>query len=264
MLASGIIHVHSTYSYDGKESLGSLKEFLVGKGINFCCLTEHTDYLTKEKAAAMVAEAKSLCDENFVFIPGFEVPYKESHILLIGGEEFLGSVADGELLRQWSHKCALTVLAHPVRNQFVVDDTMLEVIDGVEIWNQQYEGKIVPRTRSMKLLESLKLKKPGRLATGGTDFHRLEHFGPPLYQLEVDELTSSAILEKLKSGDYTFGSQKVSVNSEGKVSGDISNLALKSFLSVGVINLGKLTNKTLASLGLKLPKSLKQLIRSKV
>lgn len=264
MKINGLIHVHSTYSYDGKESLVNLKQFLITRGINFCCLTEHTDFLTKEAAIAMVAEAKALSDESFIFIPGFEVPYKEAHILMIGCEEFFGQKADGELLKAWSKRSSLTVLAHPVRNKFVVDETMLEAIQGIEVWNQQYEGKIVPRPKSLKLLQTLKYKKLELLATGGTDFHRQEHFGAPLYELEIDRLSAEEILNKLSTGKYIFGGENTKVNSEGLLQGEVESLRIKSMISVFVINLGKLVNKILSSFGLKLPRSLKQLIRSKV
>lgn len=261
---TGLIHVHSTYSYDGKESLVNLKQFLVTHGINFCCLTEHTDFLTKEKAESMVKEAKALSDENFIFIPGFEVPYKEAHILLIGSEVFLGQTADGGLLREWSQQSALTVLAHPVRNKFIVDELILEVIDGVEVWNQQYEGKIVPRPKSIRLLETLKLKKSQLLATGGTDFHRQEHFGAPIYQIGVEQLSAGAILKKLKSGDYTFGNDKLKVSSQGTWPGRGAKDYWQSVLSVAIISLGKGTNKTLARFGFRLPRFLKQIVRRKI
>lgn len=264
MKIKGIIHCHSTYSYDGKESLVNLKQFLIERGIRFCALTEHTDFLTKESAAEMVLEAKALSDENFVFIPGFEVPYKDAHILMIGSEEFLGQKSDRELLKEWSKKSRLTVLAHPVRNKFEVDEVMLEAIQGIEVWNQQYEGKIVPRPKSLKLLQALKYKKLELLATGGTDFHRQEHFGAPIYELEVDRLTAEEILSKLTTGKYKFGNDEVMISSEGLLLNKISNLAFKSTLSVFVINSGKFTNKVLAVFGLKFPKALKQLVRRKV
>ena len=67
---TGVLHVHSTYSYDGKESLLSLRNFLVEKGISFCCLTEHTDYLTLEEAQRFAQECRALSTGTFLFIPG--------------------------------------------------------------------------------------------------------------------------------------------------------------------------------------------------
>lgn len=265
MEIKGIVHVHSTYSYDGKESLQSLRDFLMVRGIAFCCLTEHTDQMTLEQAQLFVQECKMLSTSQFVFIPGFEVPYLQAHILLVGTEVFLGQYANGEMLKTWSKASALTVLAHPVRNAFVVDEVMEQVLDGVEVWNQQYEGKLVPRQRSVRLLKTLQKKNQSLLATGGLDFHRKEHFGSPCYVLDVQNLTSDAVLSALKKGEYSFGREGVFVSSAGLWKGDHSfKSKLQSRLSIVIIVLGKKTNALCALCGITLPKSLKQRIRSRV
>lgn len=265
MIVTGVVHMHSTYSYDGKESLQSLRDFLMNKGVSFCCLTEHTDYMTLEQAQLFVQECKMLSTSQFVFIPGFEVPYLKAHILLVGTEVFLGQFADGEMLKTWSKATALTILAHPVRNAFIIDETMEQTLDGVEIWNQQYEGKLVPRQRSVRLLKTLQQRNPSLLATGGLDFHRKEHFGSPLYTIDIQNLTSDAILSALKNGEYSFGRDGVLVSSTGFWKGDTSfKSKLQSALSIMIIVLGKKTNALLALCGIKLPKSLKQRIRSRV
>lgn len=265
MIIKGIVHAHSTYSYDGKESLRDLKDFLMAKGISFCCVTEHTDKMTIGEAQMFVQECKALSGSQFVFVPGFEVPYEKAHILLIGTEVFLGQQADADMLKTWSHASTLTILAHPVRNAFKVDAVIEEVIDGIEIWNQQYDGKIVPRTRSLSLFKAQQGLNSDLLATGGTDFHRREHFGAPLYTIEVETLTLDAVLQALKSGAYTFGSASTAVASSGlwKGSGSIQT-RLKSGLSIFVISLGKQAGAVMAYFGLRFPKRLKQLIRSRI
>ena len=265
MEIKGVIHVHSTYSYDGKESLRSLRDFLLKKGMTFCCVTEHTNEMTIEQAQLLVQECKALSGSQFVFIPGFEVPYKNAHILLIGTEMFLGQEADAQILRQWSSKSRLTILAHPVRNQFTLDNVMAEVIDGVEIWNQQYDGKIVPRTRSAYLLKQLQEKDQSLFATGGLDFHRIEHFGSPYCTLEVERVSAEAILQALADSSYVFGNEKISVAPNGLWKGNNKfSQKFLSTLSIVIINSGKSANALLALFGLKLPKGLKRFIRSHV
>jgi predicted metal-dependent phosphoesterase TrpH len=265
MILKGAIHVHSTYSYDGKESLRALRDFLLEKGVTFCCVTEHADQMTIEQAQLFVQECKALSGSQFVFIPGFEVPYKKAHILLIGTEVFLAQKADAEILKTWSSKSVLTILAHPVRNSFKLDAVMEEVIDGVEIWNQQYEGKRVPRTRSASLLRKLQSRNSMLLAFGGLDFHRKEHFGSPLFTLEVERVSSDAILHALTDGKYVFGTEKIAVSSTGlwKGSGGAWHILL-SLISIFVIVAGKTVNALLALLGVSLPKGLKRAIRSRV
>lgn len=261
--------MHSTYSYDGKLSLAKLKELLVGEGISFACMTEHTDEMTAESAAAFVEECRALSDDSFVFVPGFEVPYLDPqvyHVLMVGASEFVGKCAhDASMLRDWASRASLVILPHPVRNKFIFDNTLLELAQGVEIWNQQYDGKRVPRTHSNTLLAGLRKEKPELLATGGLDFHRGEHLTFPRYILNLPELSELAILEALKKGNYTFGNSTHTIKaSEAWEGANRMSVRVVSFCSTTIISLSKKINKALAALGLSFPKSLKRAIRSRV
>jgi predicted metal-dependent phosphoesterase TrpH len=265
MIYTGIIHAHSSYSYDGKLTLRELKELLIAKGMRFACLSEHTDKLTPEAAEAFVAECRALSDEQFVFVPGFEVPYRHAHVLMFGTTTFVSNFADETQLRAWSADASFVVLAHPQRNRFIVDAVMAEVLDGVEVWNQQYDGKKVPRLRSLKLLETLREKKPELVATGGLDFHRVEHFGTPAMFLDLSELTEEKILSALKLGSFTFGSATVRVPGVGQWhQGKTVTFMIESIASTTFIWAGKKVNAWLAVFGLKVPKSLKEKIRAKI
>lgn len=270
MEVKGILHCHSNYSYDAKLSLRELKELFQKNGVQFVCMTEHTDELTDERAMAFIGECEALSDETFLFIPGFEVPYRvleeHAHVLMIGMRSFYERYASTiEVLKPWTQEASFVVLAHPVRNMFKVDDGLLEEIDALEVWNQQYEGKRVPRTRSLKLLEKLREKKPLLIATGGVDFHRKEHFGTPLVSLVVEALTEASIIEKLQTGAFVISSPQASF--EGTL---LNTEVLKkkhwfeSIISVSVISCGKFVNKIFALFGISLPKSLKQRIRKKL
>lgn len=261
----GVIHMHSTHSYDGKMSLSELKQLLMSQGISFACMTEHTDTLTPEKAQAFVSECRDLSDDQFVFVPGFEVPYQNAHILHIGATECISQTADVEQLKQWREVTPFVVLAHPVRNKFAVDQAMLDVIDGIEVWNQQYEGKKVPRVRSLKLLQALETKKVGLLATGGLDLHRKEHYGAPVTTLVAEALSTEKIIQALQTGAYTFGNEQVVLASFGTFKVGTKNaIVVPSALSVGIIVFGKTVNKVLAMCGISLPKALREKIRSRV
>lgn len=265
MKLTGAIHAHSTHSYDGKLPLGELKKLLFKHGLSFCCVTEHTDELTPEGAAAFVAECEKYTDQAFAFIPGFEVPYKDAHVLFIGTTKFWGQTADSASLWDWRSSTPWVVLAHPVRNRFVVDDPLLEVIDGIEVWNEQYEGKAAPRFRSLRLLQTLQQTRPELLATGGLDLHREEHFGAPLIELETYTVDGEEILNQLRHGFYDIKSKRVVLDSHGafkKGGGFLTKL--KSVVSIMFINTGKAINALLAMMGLRFPKGLSRFIRGRV
>lgn len=268
----GIIHCHSTYSYDAKLTLHELKELCQRNGVSFVCMTEHTDELTPERAEEFIKECDALSDSTFLFIPGFEVPYlikgshDHAHVLMIGTRTYHEQYAPTiEVLKHWTTDALFVILAHPVRNQFLVDDGLLQEIDALEVWNQQYEGKRVPRTRSLALFETLRKIKPELRATGGVDFHRKEHMGGPLVSLTLESLTETGVIEKLNEGAYNFSSEQALVYGTLPNVGElIKKHRFESLVSVSIIVLGKFVNKTLATFGLKLPKSLKERIRKQL
>ncbi len=263
MIYRGVIHVHSTHSYDGKVSLTELKAMLQSCGVSFACMTEHADKLTKEAATAFVAECQQLSDASFVFVPGFEVPYKDAHVLHIGATTFVASVAhNAETLAAWRREAPLVVLAHPVRNRFVVDEVLLRQLDGIEVWNQQYDGKRLPRTKSVALLTSLRRQKE-LIATGGIDLHRREHLGSPYTTLELPVLTTAAIVAALKAGQGRFGYEEFWFDA---ITPWVPtwHARLQSVYACSVIVLGKGVNAVLAKLGLRLPKGLVRMIRARV
>ncbi len=262
----GIIHCHSTYSYDAKLSLPDLKTLCIEKGIQFVCMTEHADEMTEESGDAFVRECEALSDESFLFIPGFEVPYEHAHILMIGKRTFHETYARTiEMLRAWREDAGFVVLAHPVRNAFKVSEELLHEIDALEVWNQQYEGKRVPRTRSLTLFDTLQKQKKTLVATGGVDFHRVEHMGAPFITLNIPTLTEVSILEKLRMGSFRIHSPQASFH------GVLSNVAqlkkthrLASSFSVFVIIVGKRMNAFFAYFGISFPKWLTQFVRKRL
>lgn len=266
MEIKGILHCHSNYSYDAKLSLAELKALFLERGLKFVCMTEHTDELTREDAAAFVSECDELSDDSFKMIPGFEVPYKHAHILMIGQRDFFGEYAGSlTVLKEWTSTAPFVVLAHPVRNDFVVEDGLLDQLDALEVWNQQYEGKIVPRTKSLELYRRLKTMKPELVATGGVDLHRREHMGAPVITLDVSELNESTILEKLLDGAFSVSSSHAAFyGSLPNPEEIISAYRMRSRFSVVVITLGKSVNKMLAQLNITLPAWLKQVVRRRI
>lgn len=269
MEIKGIIHGHSAYSYDARLSMLELKELALRYGWDFVCMTEHTDEMTPESAQSFVHDCAQYSDESFLFIPGFEVPYavagsrEHAHILMIGIRHFYNAYApDINALKAWTQHAPFVVLAHPVRNQFIVDPALLDEIDAIEVWNQQYEGKKVPRTRSLALYTMLRSEKPTLVATGGVDLHRIEHAGPPYIRMHVSEFTENCIIEKLQCGDFVVSSPNANFSGlPQNIKKLMHAYRLQSACSIMIIFLGKWVNATLARLGLTMPRRFKEIVR---
>lgn len=265
MEIKGIAHLHSTYSYDGQLSLSQIKELCLREGLQFTCMTEHTDDLTIEAIQEFVRDCENHSDEKFVFIPGFEVPYKDAHILMIGVIDFFTDIIDVPNLQKWCEKASIVILAHPSRNNFTIDDNIKKILNGVEVWNSYYDGKSAPRAQSLRLLQDLQKEKPKTRAFVGLDLHREENFGGPVLSLKVETFSAGTILSTLSRGEYTFGKQGVIISSAGKIEkGGVIKTQYKSDLRVFILSIANHINKIITFLGLSIPKSIKKKLRSKL
>lgn len=261
----GVLHLHSNYSYDAKLSLAELREILRARGLSFALMTEHTDELTEERARAFVRECEALSDDSFVFIPGFEVSYKDTHILMPGSRMFLTNHASEEEVVAWRKESALAILAHPHRNGYRTSHIPEGVLDGIEVWNAQYDGKRFPRNGGRELYKKLRSENPSLLAFAGWDFHREAHAGGPVLVIELPSFSEASILEALKKGAYTLDSDAVSLGSDGRLlAGDALAVSLSSSATVFLIRLFKVVNRVLAWSNLRLPKSLTAFVRKRI
>jgi len=264
MIIKGVCHVHSIHSYDGRVSLSKIKELFLKNGLQFVCMTEHTDWMTEDKVRSFIEECQKLSDDNFLIIPGFEFSYGKSHILMIGSDKFISQGDEKSTLLKWAEKTGFVVLAHPHKNNYKIDETVKSLIDAVEVWNSQYDGKYAPRFRSFGLLKKLQKEKRFE-AFAGLDFHREEHLGGPILFVNVNTFSNFAILNAIKTGDYTFGKKEVIFSSKGEIQeGNLKKLYVQSFFSIKLISFSKQINKIFVSIGLSFPKKLKQKIRAKI
>lgn len=263
---NGVLHLHTTYSYDGKLSLDELKGFLVEHNVQFALITEHTDEMTKDAGEEFIAACREKSDERIVLVPGFEVPYGGRHILMVGAHRFVRGGIDNtsDDIREWRNAVELAVFAHPHRNDFSVDRTMEEILDGIEVWNSQYDGKFTPRFKSLALLRRLERRGKKMRAYAGLDLHREEHEGGPRIAIENIGLSYGDIMNALKNGRYTLEKGKVFVSSEGNVLGNILFLRVKSLFFIGIVSFLKRVSRYTKALGIPVPQKLRRRIRSKL
>lgn len=264
MRALGALHLHSTYSYDAKVPLKDLKHLFRAHGLSFACMTEHTDEMTPVAADAFVAECRALSDDTFVFVPGFEISYRDTHILAPGCTTFVSQHATDAELEIWREHAPLMILAHPHRNGYH-DRAPKGMLDGIEIWNAQYDGKVVPRNGARALFARTRSVHTKLTAFAGWDFHREAHAGGPVIAVDIDTLSETAIIAALRAGMYALRSQVVEVSPSGVLTGaDARWVALLSTGYVQVIRAGKVVNRVLAWFGFKLPKKLVAEIRGRL
>ena len=143
---TGVIHIHSAYSHDGRDSIPDLVRTLAGQGLDFCILTDHFedfDARTLDRYRAEIAAVNA--DGDFIVVPAIEVEFESVHVILVpvgSFAEIQGVVAARDLSRSETVK----LLAHPTKYDLEMTVTLLRdhEFDGVELWNQMADGKYAP------------------------------------------------------------------------------------------------------------------------
>lgn len=203
----GIVHVHSDYSYDGRHSLLEIAKAMQGVGLDFVCITEHSDTLDANKVAEMVKECERLSGPDFVMVPGIEFTCDDNvHILGIGARELSGSkdlfyVNDLIQRNGW-----VSVMAHPYRKSYRIPTGFLEALDGLEVWNCGYDGRFFPNARSFDLYMQTRKGNSNLVAIQGMDLHSLSHFSNACIALSPCELQETSVINSLRAGHFAIQS----------------------------------------------------------
>lgn len=170
----GVIHVHSNYSADGRDSLEALREFGLSRGLQFIGLTDHAEDLTDEIFDHFVIRCEELSDERLRFYPGLEFRfsgYPGLHLLTLNLRRWIEPRSPEEFVKQARRACELTVLAHPILTRYSVPSIVARSIDAVEVWNARYNTRFLPDVRAIRLYQALRRERPELLAVVGLDQH---------------------------------------------------------------------------------------------
>ncbi len=241
MKVRGVVHVHSNYSHDGVLPLSELKKQLFSHGVSFCCITEDAKEMTPTTAAAFVDECHQLSDQAFVFIPGFEVLYQGAQLLLIGTSVFRGAQIDESELLSWREVTPLMFLARGAAVGKDIDDALLALLDGIEVWNQNCDGSWAPDFESLATLRQLQVHKPELRAIGGLGLYAPVRTFLPELELEIDTLEASEVVRQIGLGFYAIVSGKTALGSNGTfVTGGGPATCLKSHASRFVLRTQRL------------------------
>ena len=200
----GLIHIHTTYSYDGTLPLTDIVIQVKNRRYDFILLTEHAEDFNDEKMQSFVDECTKVTNENFLVIPGLEFNINdEIHILGIGIKKYIHERDPEILIRKIHENHGLAILAHTAYYKKDIPYAQLKDVDFVEIWNPRYGERISPGIKSIKILREFRKMKKTFIASGGLDLHKLRDL-VPLYQIVFSErLTQKDILSSLKCGDFT-------------------------------------------------------------
>jgi hypothetical protein len=170
----GIVHVHSDYSHDGRDSLEALRAFAAERGIAFVGLTDHAE----DFDPARFARYREHCDRASVggvrLIPGLEYRFEGFpglHLLALG----LGDWADPRTPEQFVatvvRRSGFCFVAHPRLARYRVPPVVAAAVDGIEVWNAAYDTRYLPDPQAIRLLRRLQREHPRLVGVAGLDQH---------------------------------------------------------------------------------------------
>src|SRR5262245_19573668 len=142
----GTIHFHSTYSHDGRSTLREIALTLKERGLAFCLMTEHFEDFDAAKFSRYVQEAEAVTRETgFMLIPATEVDLSGLHTIVFPVQEYADVVRLANGHNNGPNRM-FKLLAHPTKYPFELVLKHLEKydIDGIELWNQEADGRYLP------------------------------------------------------------------------------------------------------------------------
>ncbi len=170
----GIVHVHTDYSHDGKDSVERLREWAIERGISFIGLTDHAEDLSTAQFEELVARCRAASDQRVTLIPGLEyrfAGYSGLHLLALGLSRRIDPATPEEFSAQAGAVARFTIAAHPGLFRYQLPDSVAQAIDAIEVWNAAYNTRYLPDPAALRLLERVRARRPEVVGTAGLDQH---------------------------------------------------------------------------------------------
>jgi hypothetical protein len=199
------LHLHTTYS-DGELTLEELKARFQKEGFQCLMMSDHAESMTPEQMEVYVAQCRALSDDRFCIIPGLEFAYQfergSLHLLGYGVSRRRREENPVKMVEMIHRLGGVAVLAHPYPPLLPQMIPMKGMIDGIELWNTKYNGRLAPAIWNYQLLKEVRELRPEVLGFYGTDFHwKTQYVGLAVW-IEAEKLSPVLLLAALRSGKF--------------------------------------------------------------
>ncbi len=87
------------------------------------------------------------------------------------------------------------------------------MLNGIEIWNAAYDGRFVPPSANLRVLQEARATNPSVLGCGGADLHAFRRPPGVVLQLRANgtgEVDTRMILDGLRTGGFSVCGKYVS------------------------------------------------------
>ena len=197
-----VMHVHSTWSYDGKWSLPSIARLYDRLGVDAVMMTEHDTGFDPVSYEAYRTACAAASTNRCRLIPGIEYSSESNdvHILTWGVPRFLGEHrAVSATLDDVAEAGGAAIFAHPIRREAfrLFDHAWVDRLSGIEVWNRKSDG-VVWGEEARKLIAATGLPD-----TVGQDFHKARHLWPLTMRFQrPDGDLEAGLVSALRQGQF--------------------------------------------------------------
>jgi hypothetical protein len=258
----GALHIHSTFS-DGEFSLSELRQIYSALGYRFACLTDHAEHFDQQKLTRYHAEADSLSDDSFRFIPGLEFECPDRiHILGLGMTSLLETREPQQVIRSIEEQGSISIVAHPRTKDFGRIEELAYPPSGIEVWNSKYDGRYAPRVETFDLIRRVRGRHAHVRAFYGQDLHFRKQYTGLHVELQNATLDAKSIIAALREGSFVGRSADLHLSADGSLDRSLAERFQRLHRrSRRMRGLAGGTKGVLDSLGLSIPARLKTQLR---
>lgn len=172
---TGVVHVHSSFSHDGRDTPEALHAFAAARGIAFIGLTDHAEDFDADTWETLVADCARVSDAAVRLVPGLEfrfAGYRGLHLLALGLTRWIAPTTPAEFMAMTRGGVAgFTIVAHPVLPRYELPAEVRAGIDAIEVWNASYNTRYLPDPRAIRLLADIRRTRPEVVGVAGLDQH---------------------------------------------------------------------------------------------
>lgn len=212
---TGVVHVHSRISYDGRETIADLASFFRKRGRNFMCITEHSDGLSQEDMDRIVEECRRVSGPDFLALPGVEFScIHHLHILGIGVVAPLASDDPFEVVAHIRMHGGVVIIAHPCSYEKYLPEGLAPLVDGIEVWSLPKDGKLGPGSEPLGVWTRWRTVNPTLRGFGAIDLHRLANPSSVAVTVQAPQLDIAGIQAGLRSGPLVVHGPVLSFSGE--------------------------------------------------
>jgi len=208
----GLLHVHSTFSYDARNGLDELAAWGERRGLDAILLTEHVNGFDEAKMDRYVREVDALAGRRCRLVPGLEFAVKGGfHILGCNLRRWSPTTDPAGVARFIRDHGGIGILAHPARyrGRWPAGGT-LDELHGIEVWNARYDGRFLPSGHVVAQSMAVRATRRTLRFFGGQDLHEADD-----HRIVVTEADSTdgldGFLRALARGEFVFGHAPVSL-----------------------------------------------------